>query len=97
MPNRDFEEYVAQARRDWRACKEARDAVRARAAGMSRDQLKDLYRAELRARDLDVPSEVILDADVSLMTADYVSAARAFGQVAGGIAKLLGGMVRPPR
>jgi hypothetical protein len=47
---------------------------------MSRDQIKDLYEAELRARELDIPPEVVLDADVSLMTADYLAAARAFAR-----------------
>jgi hypothetical protein len=71
------------------AQKEAMDAVRARAAGKSREQIKDLYQAELRARGLDIPPEDILDAHVSLITGDYLAAARVVGRTLVGLAKLL--------
>jgi hypothetical protein len=86
----------ARARRDSQARKEAFNAVKARAAGMSRDQIKDLYKAELRARGLDIPPEVLLDADVSLMIGEYLAAVRYFGQAAGGFAKMLGSIFRFP-
>jgi hypothetical protein len=44
------------------------EAFRTRAAGQSRDQIKDLYKAEFRARGLDIPREEILDVYVRLLT-----------------------------
>lgn len=69
-------------------------AVQARVAGMSPEQIKDLYKAELRARGVDIPPEVLLDTEVSLIASDYRAAMRSFGQ---SLAELLGSVFRPPR
>ncbi len=46
----------------------AQEATRAAAAGKSRAQIREIYVAELRARSLTVPSDLVLDA-----TADAIA------------------------
>jgi hypothetical protein len=74
-----------QHKREWQerqdAEKEAWEAVRAAAGGRrrSRDEVRDLYLAELRARGLDVPDGPLLEAMVDMLTGHRVrgdSAAR---------------------
>jgi hypothetical protein len=55
-----------QGRRGGR--KHAFRAARDAAPGMSREEVRRLYIAELRARGQDVPPEPVLDADVDLLT-----------------------------
>jgi hypothetical protein len=93
----DLSKDVARTPHSSPACREAFVAARARGAGRSRVRVKDLYKAELRARGLDIPPEIILDADVSRITADYLAAARLFGRWLAGLAKRLGGICRPVR
>jgi len=93
----EFSEFVARARRDSQARKEAMDAVRVRAAGLSREQIKDLYQAELRARGLEVSPDVILDAHVSVIAGDCHPDVRLLGRALADLARLLGGLGRPPR
>jgi hypothetical protein len=72
--------------REYRA---AFDAVRVRAAGMSREQIRDLYEAELDARGLEIPMGEMLDADVDAIAGNYVTRVRLFGRSAVGFAKLV--------
>jgi hypothetical protein len=53
---------------------------RARAAGKSRDELRDIYLAERRARNLRVPPDRVLDAVVErIITGNPLPAARIAG------------------
>jgi hypothetical protein len=78
------------------ALREAYQAARAGAAGMSREQIKELYKAELRARELDDPPDAYIDAQVSLIAGDVTSAMHGLGHSPGPLTKLLGTMFRPP-
>ena len=80
-----------------RARDEAMRAVQARAAGMSREQIKDLYRTELRGRGLNIPPETVLDAEVNLITGDLVAALHCLGQSPGPFMRLVGKTFGPPR
>jgi hypothetical protein len=75
-----FKEFRAGREREWRERKEAhRQAFRAAQAvadGKTRDQVRDLYVAELRARGLDEPGDAITDATVDLLTGHSVAASR---------------------
>ena len=76
--------------------REAAEAVRARAAGKSREELKDLYIAELRSRGLNIPREQILDANIDAITGNYLPAFRLLGQSLASLGRLFGAF-RPPR
>jgi hypothetical protein len=52
---RDFREMWAKSRNELQSRREAFKAAQASAAGKDREQLKDLYVAELRARGLKMP------------------------------------------
>lgn len=58
---REHQDKRARERQEERA---AREATRAAAAGKSRTQIREIYVAELRARGLTVPSDLVLDATV---------------------------------
>jgi hypothetical protein len=78
---RDFAEIREDARRQSRARREAYEAARARAAGKSHDEIRDIYLAERRARDLNVPSDRVLDAVVErITTGNPLPAARIAGE-----------------
>lgn len=61
-----------KSQREWRERTEARNqafrAASQAARGKSRDEVRDLYIAELRAQGQDVPSEPVLEADIDLLT-----------------------------
>jgi hypothetical protein len=71
---------VAQMREDARhrsgARKEAFETTRARASGKSRDEIRQIYVAELTARGLKVPREDVLDAVVDHITGNPLPAVR---------------------
>ena len=50
------------------ARREAMRAAQAASRGKTRAQVLDIYRAELRARDLELPPEPILDAYLDFLT-----------------------------
>jgi hypothetical protein len=78
---RDFGEMREDALRLSRARKEAYEAARARAAGMSREEIRQIYLAERRERDLTVPSDRVLDAVVERIdTGNPLPAARIAGE-----------------
>lgn len=60
----DFDEMREDAERRSRARKEAFQAAQVRAAGKSRDEIREIYVAELSARGLNKPSDAVLDAVV---------------------------------
>jgi hypothetical protein len=60
-----------EQRESWersQARKQAFQAARDTAAGKTRDEIRDLYIAELRARGQEVPPEPFLGADIDLLT-----------------------------
>ena len=72
----DFGKRWEEARDRSRARKEAASAVRSRIAGRSRAEIRDMYVAELQARELRIPSDVVLDAVVDSLTGNPLPAAR---------------------
>lgn len=76
----DFGELREQARRRSRERKEAYEAARARAAGKSRKEIRDIYVAELNARGLEIPAEPFLDADVERIAGNPFPAVRVLGE-----------------
>jgi hypothetical protein len=73
---RDFSEIREEARRRSRARRAAFESARAQAAGKSRDEIGQIYRAELNARGLPEPRRDILDAVVERITGNPLPAAR---------------------
>jgi hypothetical protein len=92
----DFREERAKYQRAAQLRREAVQAARARAAGRSRDEIKDLYITELRARGLKSPPDAVLDADVAAITGDYLPSARLLGHSLATVGELLGAILRPP-
>jgi hypothetical protein len=72
----DFGRMREDARRRSRARQEAFESARARAAGKSRDQIREIYLAELNARGLTAPREDIVDAVVDRIGGNPLPAAR---------------------
>jgi hypothetical protein len=75
---------------------EALGAARARAAGMSRDEIKDVYEAELHSRGLELPAQPVMDACVDAMASYCGRGAGLAGRSLDSLTKLLGGTSRPP-
>jgi hypothetical protein len=67
---------LQDARHRSRARKEAFESTRARAAGKSRDEIREIYVAELNARGLAAPGEDLLDAVVGQITGNRPPAVR---------------------
>jgi hypothetical protein len=93
----DFREHMAQSQRQSESRRGAFHAARAKAAGGSREEIRDLYLSELRSRGLNIPPDDVLDANVDAITGDYRSSARLVGRALGDLAKLVGTILRPPR
>jgi hypothetical protein len=74
FPN--FGEILQDARRRSRARREAFESTRARAAGKGRDEIREIYIAELNARGLAAPGEDLLDAAVDQITGNPLPAVR---------------------
>jgi len=72
----EFGEIWDDARRRSRARKEAFESARAQAAGKSRDQIRGIYVAELKARGLEVPRADLLDAAIARIAGNPLPAAR---------------------
>ena len=71
-----FGEIREDARRRSRARKEAFESARARAAGQDRDEIREIYVAELTSRGLRAPREDHLDAAVDQITGKPLPAVR---------------------
>jgi hypothetical protein len=93
----DFRDHMAQSRRRSESRREAFHEARAKAAGRSREGIRDLYLAELRSRGLKIPPDDVLDANVDAITGDYRSSAHLIGRALADLAKLVGGILRVPR
>ena len=93
----DLKEQRDQYKREAESRREAFRAVRVEAAGRSREEIRDLYEAELRSRGLSIPSHDILDANVDAITGNFIPLARLMGQSLTDVAKLLRGIFYPPR
>jgi hypothetical protein len=76
----DFGELREEARRRSRARREAFEATRARAAGKSREEIRKMYVAELRARGLKVPEDPVLEAVADRITGNPLPAIRLAGE-----------------
>ena len=73
---RDFDERLEERRRRSRSQREAFEAARARAAGKGRDEIREIYIAELSARGLTQPSDTVLDAVVNRIKGNPLPAVR---------------------
>jgi hypothetical protein len=67
---------LQDARHRSRARKEAFESARARAAGKGRDEIREIYVAELNARGLAAPGEDLLDAVVDQIAGNPLPAVR---------------------
>jgi len=91
----DLGELREQAQRDSRARQEAFRAAKARAAGRSREEVREIYLAELSARGMKAPAEPVLDAIVErITTGNPLPAARLLGESLVQIGQGLYGLAR---
>ncbi|HYZ54485.1 MAG TPA: hypothetical protein VE733_13430 [Streptosporangiaceae bacterium] len=88
---------AARQEREDQARMEAFQAVRARGAGRSQEEIRELYIAELRSRGLDIPPEEALNAGVAAVTGNYFPSARLLGRSLADVAKLIGRVFGPSR
>jgi len=91
---RDVGEVWPEGRRRSQASREAFQAARARAAGKSRQELRDIYVEELRTRALKVPQEPVLDAVIDRINGNPRPAARLAGETPVGIGKQIHGLIK---
>jgi hypothetical protein len=99
-----LDEIRERQQRDSKARREAFLAARRAATGKSRDEIRELYVAELRSRGLEPPSEPFLAATVEHIAGNPVPATRlvaygvaGLGKGAVALARLLRDINRPPR
>jgi hypothetical protein len=85
----EFREFVAESEQRSQARKEAFQAAQANAPGKSREEMRELYLAELRARGLEMPPEDLLDAQVDAIMGDYRTLMRLMGRQASNAAKTI--------
>lgn len=76
----DLAEVQAQHAQRSRARRAAFEAARARSAGKSREEIRDLYATELRARGQEIPAPELLDANVAAMTGNPFPTVRLVGR-----------------
>jgi hypothetical protein len=92
---RDFAEKWAESRHEFKSRREAFKAAQASVAGQDREQLKDLYVAELRSRGRKIPGDAALDAAVAAHMDSYPAGARFAGREVVSLGKRLGSFRRP--
>ena len=92
---RDFAEMWAESRHEFKSRREAFKAAQASAAGQDREQLKDLYVAELRSRGRKIPGDAALDAAIAAHMDSYPAGARFVGREVVSLGKRLGSFRRP--
>lgn len=92
---RDFAEMWAESRHEFKSRREAFKAAQASAAGQDREQLKDLYAAELRSRGRKIPGGAALDAAIAAHMDSYPTGARLVGREVVSLGKRLGSFRRP--
>jgi hypothetical protein len=76
----DFGEVLKESRRRSALRKDALQATQAAAAGKNRAEIREIYKAELRARDLEIPAEPVLDAVVDRINGNPLPAARVLAE-----------------
>lgn len=76
----DFDKLREDVLRRSRARKEAFEATRARAAGKSREEIREIYAAELRIRGMKIPKAAVLDAVADRINGNPLPAARLLGE-----------------
>lgn len=69
-PAEFWEPYLSKLRQVSEARKDALKATRSAAPGKTRDEIRDLYIAELRARGLEIPSERDLAIAIDMLSGD---------------------------
>jgi hypothetical protein len=92
---RDFAEMWAESRHEFKSRREAFKAAQASAAGQDREQLKNLYVAELRSRGRKIPGDEALDAAIAAHMDSYPTGARFVGREVVSLGKRLGPFRRP--
>jgi len=90
----DPRELWEKAKRDSAARNEAFRSARDRAAGRSRDEVREIYLAELRSRGLPMPSFDVVDATVDLIMGNPLSSARLISEGLIETGKLLHGVFK---
>jgi hypothetical protein len=79
------------ARQRQQARREAFNAAKAKAAGKSHEQVKEIYMAELRARNQEVPSPEALDAQVAAIGGNPIPSFFIAGRATVGLVKFYRG------
>jgi hypothetical protein len=77
---RDLSDMWEERRSRSRAGREAFKTTQARAAGLSREEIRETYIAERLARQLNVPAEPVLDAVVERIAGNPLPVARLLGE-----------------
>ena len=90
----DSDELWEKAKSDTQMRSEAFRAAHDRAAGRSREEVRDIHMAELRSRGLAMPSESALDAAVERIMGDPLPSARLMGEGLIETGKLLHGIFK---
>ena len=90
----DSDELWEKAKRDVQMRGEAFRAAHDRAAGRSREEVRDIYVAELRSRGLAMPSDSALDAAVESIMGNPLPSARLMGEGLIETGKLLHGIFK---
>jgi hypothetical protein len=83
----DLDDLWARSRQRQQSVREAFNAARAQAAGKSREEIRELYLAELRARGQEIPQPEAMDASVAAIAGNPLPAARLMGQAVVGLVK----------
>ncbi|HCU91828.1 MAG TPA: hypothetical protein DHU96_03465 [Actinobacteria bacterium] len=69
-PEEYWETYQRDSRQHSEARKDAFTAARSAALGKTRDEIRDLYLTELRARGLEIPREPLVGATIDVLSGD---------------------------
>jgi hypothetical protein len=92
----DFDELWSRSRQQHQSRRDAFDAARAQAGGKNREEIREVYLAELRSRGQEISSQEALDANVAALAGDYLPVARLIGRAVVGSVKFFR-VTRSPR
>ena len=92
---RDFAEMWAESRHEFKSRREAFKAAQASAVGQDREQLKDVYVAELRSRGRKIPGDDVLDVAIAAHMDSYPTGVRFVWREVVSLGKRLGSFRRP--
>jgi hypothetical protein len=90
----DSDELWEKAKRDVQMRSEAFRAAQDRGEGRGREEIREIYMAELRSRGLPMPSDSALEAAVERITGDSLPSAREMGEGLIETGKLLHGIFK---